>query len=282
MRKLTAMTGTAILALTVLAGCGAEPGSFAKDGNDCTPAHTDLSVITPGTITVATPHFPPFTEVDGTQLSGVEGDILEEMAAMECLTVTAQSLDSGSVIPSAQNGRADVAAGNWYCTEDRAKVVSLSPVYTDQMAIVSKTGADTFSDLEGMVVGTPSGYNWNDELKQMYGSNVKEFPNATALYTDLAAGRVDAALDSFGAAAYANKQRNEDWTIVKPVPDERIGSSLETAQVCFPVRKENKALLAVLDENLEKLRQEGKIAEILKEYGLDPSAADVGDLRLIR
>lgn len=282
MRKFLVVAGTAVLAVTTLAGCSADSSNAAKGAGDCTPAHPNLSTVASGTLTVAAPHFPPFTEIQGTQLSGVEGQVLEEIAAMECLTLTAQSLDSGSVIPSTQNGRADIAAGNWYCTADRAKVLSLSsPVYGDQIAIISRSGADTFSELEGQVVGTPSGYLWNEEFKEIYGSDLKEYPNATALYNDLAAKRVAVAADSYGSATYANKQHGNEWTITKPAADERVASSTQTPQVCFPMSKQNEALSSAVNENLQKLRADGVISEILEENGLDGSAAEVGELRLI-
>jgi polar amino acid transport system substrate-binding protein len=45
--------------------------------------------------------------------------------------------------------------------------------------------------------------------------------------------------------------------------------------------KKNDAMLAAFDEDIKLLHDNGKIAEILKNNGLDPSAAETGEPRLI-
>jgi polar amino acid transport system substrate-binding protein len=280
LRKFIALAGTAFLAATALAGCAVQ--SSGSESADCKPQHAGLSTVRAGTLTVSAPVFPPFVQVEGTKLSGVEGQILDEIASMECLTLTAQPLDAASVISAAQSGRVDIAAGNWYCTAERAKTMSLAgPVYGDQMGILTATGAKTFSELQGKVIGTVDGYHWNGELKSLYGADLKLYPNATAMYNDFKAGRIDAAMDSFGSAAYANQQHGGKWKIEVPVPDDRVAASVEPAQACFPVPKQNEALAKAVIEDLGKLRADGTLAKILEQNGLDASAADVSELKLI-
>ena len=144
MRQTLASTVGVLLLLTALTACGTASDG-AESAQDCTPAHPGISTVRPGTLTVATYNFPPFLVVEGTTVSGIEGDILRNIAEMECLSLTSQPLDTASVIPATQNGRTDVSAGDWYCTSARAQVLSLAgPVFSDQIVIVSNDGATTF------------------------------------------------------------------------------------------------------------------------------------------
>lgn len=43
-------------------------------------------------------------------------------------------------------------------------------------------------------------------FKSIYGPNLKIYPNATAVYNDLKAGRIEVAVESFGSASCANEQ----------------------------------------------------------------------------
>ncbi len=281
MHKTTSLAGAMLLLAAALAGCSLDSASSATK-ESCTPAHSGLSTVNKGTLSVSAATLPPFTTVEGTKLAGAEGKVLEKVAAMECLTMTAQPLDTASVITAAQNGRADVAAGNWYCTAERAKVMSLAgPIYGDQIGILSSSGAKKFSELDGKTVGTVDGYLWNAEFKTLYGAGLKIYPNSTAMISDLKAGRIDAAADSYGSATYSNAQNGGKWRLEVPEPDERVASSVNPAQVCFPVPKSNDALAKAIIEDVEKLRSSGDLAEILGTNGLDRSAAHVKELHLI-
>lgn len=281
MRQILACTAGALLLLLAVTACGTASDG-AESARDCTPAHPGVSTVRPGALTVATFNFPPFLVVEGTSVSGIEGDILRSIAEMECLTMTSQPLDTASVIPATQNGRTDMSAGDWYCTTARAQVLSLAgPVFSDQIVIVSDDGATTFDELQGRSIGTVDGYMWNEELQKIFGPSLRVYPNPTAVYNDLEAGRLDSAIDSIGTASFAKKQKSADWAIERPAPDPRVASSTVPGQVCFPMSVNNPDLFAAVSEDIVTLRNNGTIGRILKDNGLDPSAADPGPLKLI-
>lgn len=282
MKKLAA--GAMGLGLAIsLSSCGSDAADSPSAGKDCTAAHPGLETVRDGALTVATYNFPPFVELAGETAAGVEGDILNEIAAMECLTVGAQPLDTGSVISATQSGRTDIAAGNWYCTAERDAEMSLvGPVYGDLVGIISMDGATTFEEIEGKPMGSVDGYLWNEEFQSIYGSDLKLYPNPTAMYNDLKSGRIEVAADSLGSAAYANEQNGDAWTVEAAEPDERVASSQQPPQVCFPMAKANESLFRAVTDDLNQLRADGTIADILEKNGLDPAAADSGELRLIQ
>lgn len=270
------LTGTALGLLSMASAAMAQ---------DCTPAH-DVKTVDAGYLTVAAPTFPPFSIPDGsTGLSGIDGDIVKEIAAKECLKIKVAAVEYATAIPYVVSGRADVAIGDYYRTEERGKVVALSaPIYLDQMGIYSKEGVSSVSGLEGRKVGTVQGYLWVDELKKILGNDLKLYNNYVALYQDLETGRIEVGVDGLavGSAAKAAGEALQDIQIKVAEPDDRVQASVEPAQAGLPMSKDNPDLLAAANATIAELQESGRMVEILKHYGMDPSAADVGEPRLIK
>jgi polar amino acid transport system substrate-binding protein len=275
---LTAAAGQLALALT-----GCSPTAGAAGDPSCTPKH-QFNTITKGTLTVSTYDFAPHMKLDGTKLSGVEGDLLNEIAKRECLTVTVEaSGGAGAAIPAVQAGRSDLAAGDWWRTKARAKLVALSnPVYLDQGALVSVAGYQTVAELDGKKIGSVSGNLWNDEFAQVFGDKFSVYQDPEAVFNDLAAGRIDAVIDSVGATT-ARFEANpiKDAKIVPLQADARIPVTAHPGQLNWPTKLDNPDLTKALNENIEDLRKDGTIAELLKKYGMDPSAATVGEPNML-
>lgn len=275
--KSACLAVTGLLATTLLSACGDNSGGTVAEG--CDPAH-EFDTLKKGTLTVATYELPPYSKVEGNDITGVDGDILNQIAKMECLTIKPMNLSAAAVIPSVQAGRADLAAGNWYRTEDRSKVVALSdPVYTDQMALISEDGVTDITQLKSRKVGTVDGFLWVADMKDYIGSALKIYPSPVNMYQDLKAGRIDVAVDGFGSAAY---NAGDEFEVKAAEPLEAIGASLDPAQSSFPVPLGKDALLDALNDDIAKLRESGELAKILENHDLDPSAAEPGDPRLLK
>ncbi len=250
---------------------------------DCAPKYT-FPTVESGFITIAAVTYAPYSyiDTDGT-MKGVDGAIAEEIAKLACLQVKAVPSDAGSGIQSVISGKADTSSGDWYRTAERARVVNLStPLYIDQMAIYSKDGFTKFSDIEKGTVGSVQGNLWVNDLRAILDDNLKLYPDSIAMQQDLMAGRLDAALDGNSIGVVAQSQGGLKGIQIKVIePDDRIGASMEAGQGTFPISKKNPELLAGFDAAIKELHDNGKIAEILASHGLDPSAAETGEPRLI-
>ena len=220
-------------------------------------------------------------ESNGT-ISGVDGDIVKKIAAMECLKVSASEVSSAAAVPSVISGRADITTGDWYRTAARAKVVGLTdPIYSDVTAIYSKAGLSTVQDLVGKQVGTVSGFLYVEDLRKLCGPNLHLYPNAVDLQQDVGTGRIDAAIDSLSTGVMAQKNgRMTGVKLIVPPLDPRT-PSMAPAQSTFPYDKANTELGTALNEDIAALRKDGSIAAILKAYGLNPDAATVGPPQLL-
>jgi polar amino acid transport system substrate-binding protein len=256
---------------------------FTASAQECKPAH-QVSTVSPGTLTVAAYELLPYISVKDGGFGGIDADIVREIVAMECLKIEVLSLEPAAVIQAVLSGKADLAVGSWYRTAARAKVLNLSaPLYLDQMGVISKEGFSNVSEIQGKKVGNIQGYLWYGEIQKIFGENAVSYPNTVNMAQDLAAGRIQVGFESYIVGLEAQKNGAYPGMKIKIIePDKRIGASIQPAQSAFPYTKDNQKLGAALDADIQKLHETGKIAEILKKYGLDSSGAETGPPRLIQ
>ena len=279
--RVLAVTGVTALAAVTLAACSASGSDTADAGgdSDCTPAHPDLQTVSDGQLTVATYDFPPLAIVDGEEMTGVEGDLLQEVAAMECLELVVQAAGgAAAAIPAVETGRADLAAGDWYRTSARAEIVRLSePVYLDQTGVVSLNGYTT-DDLENIKVGSVAGNLYNDSLSSFLGDGFTIYQDDEAIFGDLEAGRLDAIIGSIPSSAASIDGRGIEGATLEPVtPHPEIPEFDKPGQAGWPTSYDNEALGEAMDENIKALHESGKIVEILQKYDIPESAGEVGE-----
>lgn len=275
MQQSAALVSAVTLAAS-LSACSSS--SVAGVDQDCKPQH-EFSTVTPGQLTVSTYDFAPHTIPAEGGLSGVEGELLAEVAKRECLTLTVDIAGGASAaIPSVQTGRSDLAAGDWYRTQARAKLVTLSdPLYLDQGALVSKAGYQRIDELSGKKIGSVVGNLWNDDFQKVFGDNFAVYQDAEAVFKDLASGRIDAVIDSVAATTHRFKSAPIDGAKIVPLaPDPRIPDSAKPGQINWPTSKTNPKLGEALNADIKKLHDEGFIADVLKKYGINESAATTG------
>ena len=247
--------------LTLAAACGSDDdGGPSTVAEGCEPL-AEFDTLEDGVLTVASYEAPPYIGVEDGKPTGADGDILTRVAELNCLDVKAMPLEIAAIIPSVTAGRADVAAGDWYATESRAKEVGVTnPAYSDRMSIVSTTGLANLEDLVGKRVGTLQGNIWNDQLDALVGGGFKLYQNQTGVYTDLKKGRLDAVID---AAASAPRQLElngiDDAEVAVPEPDSRGTSSEKPALNTFPTTKSNTALVEAINVTIDHMRENGEL-----------------------
>lgn len=289
-RRAMAGVATAVLATTILAACSAQDDTGLPE--DCTPAH-EFETVRVGKLSVSTYALPPYAIVrdreltpdgvafeHGGTLEGVDGDILAEFATRECLEIDVYSTAAAAVLSAVQAGSVDVGAGNWYRTAGRAAEFGLSdPVYIDQVGIVSRDGITDADELQGRRVGTVLGYLYVPELRDHLGDDLVLFNSPLTMFRELEEGNIDAAVDSVGAATEFVGDSDLQIQVIDPI--DALSFTLEPAQSAFLTQKGHDALLEALNATVEELRTSGRLAEILEENGLDPTAAEPGEPRLL-
>ncbi|MFF8186974.1 substrate-binding periplasmic protein [Microbacterium sp. NPDC016588] len=267
-RSLFALALSAAAALT-LAGCASAAPATTVSA-DCTPADEGLTTFTAGTLTVGVPENPPYTQTDGSGgASGIEIDIIEKLAAAECLAVSYVPITYANGIPMiTEQKKTDIITGGWYVTEKRAEQVGFTtPTMYDTMGIVSKSGVDTIDGLESVgTVGTGTGFSWNEELAPLLGDKLQQYPGTVEMKQDLVAGRIQAALDGYAVAvaAYADT----DYKVEPVQADTRVSITQSKPLIAFPVSKDNAALSDAFSALIDQYRTDGTLAALLETYNL--------------
>ncbi len=275
----TVTVAAAAASVLALAACGGASESAGAGGTSCTPKWGTFDTITSGQLTVGVPDAPPYYISKDGQTSGIDADFLNQFAKDSCLTIKWDVMPSASVIQSVVARRDDIAAGGWYSTAERGKVVNLSAyTYAELPTIISKTGADDVTSLVDHSVGTITGYAWVDDLKKKVGAgNVKEYQSADAALQDVAAGRIEFALLGGIDAPYLIKTKT-DYSGIKSAlmkPDESIAVSVNPSLPNYPATKGNDKLTAALNKGIDGGHTSGQTGKTFEKYGLDPALADV-------
>nr|WP_246136733.1 transporter substrate-binding domain-containing protein [Leekyejoonella antrihumi] len=262
---------------------GASPGASGSKTGNCHPKH-QFSTLKSGVLTVGFTDLPPWTIPQGNTAAGVEGVILEKIAKMECLSTVLKTESGGSGIADLTAGRLDMTSGAYYRTKQRAEVANLSsPLYLDELGLLSKGGVCTIPAMKGKTVGTIQGYLWVSDLQNLFGSDVHLYQSSSDALQDVLAGRIQVDADSYGTMSYLQRttSRLKGFKICVPPPDKAVAASELPAQIGFPMAKKNTAMLNAFNSDIQELHKDGFIKKALVKYGLAAKAADTGSPRLI-
>jgi polar amino acid transport system substrate-binding protein len=114
------------------------------------------------------------------------------------------------------------------------------------------------------------------------GDNLKIYQNDDAVFEDIKAGRIDAAVLGYIAGVqYLEKHQIEGFKVTPLEPDERLTATQDPGQTNFPVNKDNAALGKAIDSFVAEMRESGKLDQIAKKYGLDPTVMHPGEPNLL-
>lgn len=275
----------AAMALAI-AACGGSSSKSSKTSaatnSTCKPKHT-FKTVDGGTLTVVAVEYMPFGGVDGSTPTGVDGDMLSAIAKLECLDIKATAVDAAGAIPQVTTGRADVAAGDWWRSKERVKVVDITdPTYLDTMAVLSKDGLSSMKELEGKNVGDLQGNIWNGQAKAVVGSGYHLYQTIDQVLRDLDNGRLDAAIVTTGLVGYEqSKGKYTQYKLELMQSDPRVTGTTKQPQSGIPYSKKNPQLGVALSEDIAALKADGTLERIVTKYGLPKSVLDTGSPYLI-
>ena len=249
MKKLLA----AVLALTMLlalAACGS--------GNSDTNTASGSAGKT--TVTVATsPDFPPFESLDGSEVVGIEVDILQAITGKLGLEMQLEQMDFESVIPGVQAGKFDIGMSGITITADRQKNCDFTqPYFLASQAIVVTPDSDITckANLEGKTVSVQTGTT-AEEYCMENGYEVLAFAANNDAAAALTSGKAAAwVVDNEVGVALAAQQ----GLVV-------LDEAMTSEPYAFAFTKDS-ALTAQFDEALGELLADGTVAAIFEKYGV--------------
>ncbi len=285
-------TVTALLLLSSVAACGSDSEEAPKNVSAKAAA---LGTLTPGVIKVAVQPYAPYTSVQGDKIVGLDGDILAYAAKELGLEMKPQVTDFAGMLAGVQSRRVDITIGGVAWSADRQKQgLFTDPPYYSPPAMAVRSGKTykTVDDLKGLDLGTVEGYVWVKSIQSVPEAKLHAYPDATGVFDDLGAGRVDVGfLDPLIIIA-AQKERPElkistqyltppTAAEVKAQPDYQYFQPYQTG---FYLPKQATKLEKAISAQIDAMYANGEMAKLVEKYGGDPEqflkpSADVATAR---
>lgn len=148
MKKILALVLAAALMLCCLTGCGAKGKTLAE-------------IKEAGVLTMATsPDFPPFENLEGNEVVGIEVDIMNLIAKELGVELKIEQMDFDSVLPGVQAGKFDVGVSGISVTPDREKNTLFTDPYclaAQAIVVLEDSAIKTKADLEGKKISVQTG-----------------------------------------------------------------------------------------------------------------------------
>lgn len=260
-------------ALLLVAACGDDEDDVDASGSASAPQETsggdvaaDLDLVNDGQLTVCsdTPYEPfEFEGPDGEQ-TGYDIDLLRAIADDAGLGLEVLDLPFDGILGSLAAGDCDVVGSAVTITEERAQQVDFSDPYfdADQSLLVRAADEATYATLDslagqriGVQAGTTGETYANENLPD--GAEVVSFEDADGLFGALTSSDIAAVLQDFPVNAYRATQ-DEAFVVTETFPTgEQYG---------FAVAKGNESVLALVNDGLATLRDDGRFDEIFATY----------------
>ena len=216
--------------------------------------------------------YPPFNMIDKNgELEGFDVDIAKALctaAAVECEFVVQ---DWDGMIPGLMAQKYDAIIASMAITEERKqKVAFTDKYYMTPAKFVAREGADfeiSPAGLEGKVVGVQRATTHENFVRDNFGDTVtvKSYATQDEANMDLVSGRVDLVIaDSVVLqGGFLDTEAGEGYAFIGPgfTDAEWYGEGIGIA-----VRKEDKELVALLNDAIEKIRANGVYKRINDKY----------------
>ena len=248
MKKIIALMLAIVLPATIFSGCTAKP----------TDSSSDSATVEDGKLIMVTEAgFAPYEYYDGQNVVGVDVDIAKELAAIMGKELVIKDIAFDSIIPEINSGKADLGAAGMSITPERLEEVDFTIEYaTSKQVIVVKKDNTTIKnpeDINGKKVavqlGTVADLVLTDDYPDCTLIQQKKY---LAAAEDVKSGKADCIVMDALPAEELVKANPELVILEKELFIDKYGMA---------VRKGNTELLEQVNEVLQKLMDEGKIAE---------------------
>ena len=141
-RALVCVSAT-VAGLLLMAGCG---------GNEAKGPATGLDTLDPGVLRVAAQSYMPYSAIKGSEIVGLDGEILQHVADRLGLKIEPQLTDFNGMLGGVQSHRVDITIGGVAWTKERASqgLFTDPPYYSPPaMGVASGKHYATIEDLAG-------------------------------------------------------------------------------------------------------------------------------------
>lgn len=265
----------------VLAACGSNNGGQGAGGSTAgkaIAAGTKLDTLQPGVLKVAIEPYAPYTSMSHGQQVGLEADMLNAVANKLGLKIQTTVTDFTGMISGVQTHRYDITTGGIAWSAEREKRgLFTDPLYYSPTALGVTNGKTyrSFKDLEGLRLGTVTGYVWVNGIKEIRGAKLHAYPNVQAIFDDLKSNRIDAAVIDPLLLVEAQKERPDLHMKVEYLTNPPSNADVKAHpdfawfrqyQVAWYIPKQSPKLEQAISAQIRKMYENGEMAKIIEKY----------------
>nr|WP_163504006.1 transporter substrate-binding domain-containing protein [Halomonas socia] len=252
-------------------------GLLLGGGLAATSAHADLleTIRADGTFTVGTEaRFAPFEYIEDGEIVGYSTDIMEHiMAELDGVELIRMDLPWQGILPGLERERFDYVITSVTATPERMQRYHLSaPIADATMAILKRAGEDEIGspeDIGGKVAAAQAGSAQLEALEALAAeleeagtplADIRTYTGVDEAYADLGTGRVDVVINSLPNLLEAERTRPDVFEVV--------GTFGEPVYFSWAGRRddESAALNAFMDEQIQRLNEDGTLAELQETW----------------
>lgn len=204
--------------------------------------------------------FPPYEYREGSEIVGIDAEIAKAIADDMGMELVIEDMAFDSIIAAVQSGKADFGIAGMTVNEDRLASVNFTDPYTTAaQVVIVKEGSEIASpaDLTGKKIGVQLGTTGDIYASDISEGTVERFNKGFEAVQSLLQDKIDAVIiDREPAKVFV--AQNEGLKI--------LDKEYTVEEYAIAVAKDNNELLDKLNASLTKLKDEGKIQEIIDKY----------------
>ena len=283
MKKCTVMLMAALMAVTMLAGCGSssakettaasEAAAATEAGSEATAesGSTDAegyTTIKEGVLTVGTEiGYPPmeYFDTDGATPIGFDMELAQALADDMGLKLEIVDTAWDGIFAGVDTGKYDVILSSVSWLEDRNEKYLLSKSYIANAPVIVVPNDSTIADiqdLDGKSVAvqmeTTADYLVQKYIADGLNTDLRQYEKVINAFDELKAGRVDAVCTDQVVASYYLGDAASDY--------KTVWESDEKEPICMCFKKGNDALKDAMEASLDNVKASGKLGEIATKY----------------
>lgn len=204
--------------------------------------------------------FPPYEYREGDKFVGIDVEIANAIAEDLGMELKIEDMAFESVIAAVQSGKADVGLAGLTVDEDRLKNVDFSESYTTAaQVVIIKDGSPVASpdDLAGKKIGVQVGTTGAQYAGDIEDAKVEQYNKGFEAVQALTQDKLDAVIiDREPAKVFVSQ--NEGLII--------LDEEFTVEDYAIAVAKNNDEILGKVNASLKKLKDSGRLQEIIDKY----------------
>ncbi len=239
----------AVIFCVSLISCGAQP----KTVDD---------IKAEGKLVIATsPDFPPFENLEGGEVVGIEIDILNMLCEKLGVELVIEQMNFESVLPGIQTGKYDLGVSGITVDEDRQKNATFTDPYflaSQAIVVMSDSAIAGKADLTGKKIAVQTGTT-AEKYCQDNGYDFLAYESNNDSCSALTSGKVDAWVVDNEVAIALSAETNGQTKV--------LDEAMTTEPYAFALLKGSDELAAELSGYINEWITDGTIAAIFEKYG---------------